>query len=204
MERRAKARGRGGRGAYEQLIIKTAGCAPVQCSRVHAEVACRAVGAIPYGDPPASPWSPLLRYVTAPPLPCSQLYEQRVVELEHRREVSGKRLRQLWEQEASEKKERQIQVGVGRGWGCGWGHSPWAAGSARAYLKQRSARSRWGGGALPFHFLGQLGGPAGKRDGAPQSQAERCAVRHRMLAAPQRASRDTWTPPACRPGLHAS
>jgi hypothetical protein len=33
-----------------------------------------------------------------------------VLELEKRREVSGKRLRQLWEQEAYEKQAKQIQV----------------------------------------------------------------------------------------------
>jgi hypothetical protein len=38
------------------------------------------------------------------------LYEQRVLEIEKRRELSGKRLRQLWEQEAFEKQAKQIQV----------------------------------------------------------------------------------------------
>ncbi len=40
-----------------------------------------------------------------------------MLELERRREVSGKRLRQLWEQEAFEKQSRQIQVKERQGGG---------------------------------------------------------------------------------------
>ncbi|GAB4821193.1 hypothetical protein N2152v2_008239 [Parachlorella kessleri] len=57
------------------------------------------------GEQPADPPEPGTR-----PAHYRQLYEQRLLELERRREVSGKRLRQLWEQEASERQAKQIQV----------------------------------------------------------------------------------------------
>lgn len=50
--------------------------------------------------PPARPRMYVLR----------QLYEQRVLELEQRRELSGKRLRKMWEQETAERQAKQIQA----------------------------------------------------------------------------------------------